>query len=355
MQQEWHCTPYKRYKGGNIQSRSQKGKRIRFVFPVLSYALTSGHPFPSGPSKMPINIPSDLPAKAALEKENIFVMGEERASSQDIRPLDIVIVNLMPTKITTETQLLRVLSNTPIQVNVTLLRTREHVSRNTPLEHLERFYKTFDEIRDRHFDGMIVTGAPVEHLDFEQVDYWDELLRIMTYAASGHVFSSLYLCWAAMAGLYHFYGIPKHDLPSKRFGVFEHDILMPTCSLFRGFDDVFCAPHSRHTEVLLKDVLKVPELNVLAISREAGLALVERYDHSQVFMTGHLEYDRETLDLEYKRDLAKGLPINQPRHYYPNDNPDASPVMNWRAHAHLFFSNWLNYYVYQETPYTFTL
>ena len=275
---------------------------------------------------MPINIPSDLPAKAALEKENIFVMGEERASSQDIRPLDIVIVNLMPTKITTETQLLRVLSNTPIQVNVTLLRTREHVSR-----------------------------APVEHLDFEQVDYWDELLRIMTYAASGHVFSSLYLCWAAMAGLYHFYGIPKHDLPAKRFGVFEHDILVPTSSLFRGFDDVFSAPHSRHTEVLLKDVLKVPELNVLAISREAGLAVVERFDHSQVFMTGHLEYDRETLDLEYKRDLAKGLPINPPRHYYPMDNADACPVMNWRAHAHLFFSNWLNYYVYQETPYTFTL
>ncbi len=304
---------------------------------------------------MPINIPTDLPAKAALERENIFVMGEERASSQDIRPLDIVIVNLMPTKITTETQLLRVLSNTPIQVNVTLLRTREHVSTHTPHEHLERFYKTFDEIRDRHFDGMIVTGAPVEHLNFEQVDYWEELLRIMGYAASGHVFSSLYLCWAAMAALYHFYGIPKHDLPSKRFGVFEHDIIAPTCSLFRGFDDVFPAPHSRHTEVLLKDVLKVPELNVLAISREAGLTLVERYDHTQVFMTGHLEYDRETLDLEYKRDLARGLPINQPRHYYPMDNPDGCPVMNWRAHAHLFFSNWLNYYVYQETPYTFTL
>ena len=304
---------------------------------------------------MPINIPSDLPARAALEQENIFVMTEERATSQDIRPLDIVIVNLMPTKITTETQLLRVLGNTPIQIGITLLRTAEHVSKHTPLDHLERFYKTFDEIKDRHFDGMIVTGAPVEHLPFEDVDYWKELLRIMNYASTGHVFSTLYICWAAQAALYHFYGIPKHDLPSKRFGVFEHDVLEPTCNLFRGFDDVFHAPHSRHTEVRAKDVRKVPELNILAESREAGLAMVERFDHSQVFMTGHLEYDRNTLDKEYKRDLAKGLPINMPRHYYPGDNPDATPVVNWRAHAHLFFSNWLNYYVYQETPYSFTL
>ena len=304
---------------------------------------------------MPINIPSDLPARAALEQENIFVMTEERATSQDIRPLDIVIVNLMPTKITTETQLLRVLGNTPIQIGITLLRTAEHVSKHTPLEHLDRFYKTFDEIKDRHFDGMIVTGAPVEHLPFEDVDYWKELLKIMNYASTGHVFSTLYICWAAQAALYHFYGIPKHDLPSKRFGVFEHDVLEPTCNLFRGFDDVFHAPHSRHTEVRAKDVRRIPELNILAESREAGLALVERYDHSQVFMTGHLEYDRNTLDKEYKRDLAKGLPINMPRHYYPGDNPDATPVVNWRAHAHLFFSNWLNYYVYQETPYSFTL
>jgi homoserine O-succinyltransferase len=282
-------------------------------------------------------------------------MTEERATSQDIRPLDIVIVNLMPTKITTETQLLRVLGNTPIQIGITLLRTAEHVSKHTPLDHLERFYKTFDEIKDRHFDGMIVTGAPVEHLPFEDVDYWKELLKIMNYASTGHVFSTLYICWAAQAALYHFYGIPKHDLPSKRFGVFEHDVLEPTCNLFRGFDDVFHAPHSRHTEVRAKDVRRIPELNILAESREAGLALVERYDHSQVFMTGHLEYDRNTLDKEYKRDLAKGLPINMPRHYYPGDNPDATPVVNWRAHAHLFFSNWLNYYVYQETPYSFTL
>ena len=258
---------------------------------------------------MPIKIPSDLPARTALEKENIFVMTEDRARTQDIRPLEIAIVNLMPTKIATETQILRLLGNTPLQVNITLLRTAEHVSKNTPLEHLERFYKTFDEIRDLHFDGMIVTGAPVEHLPFEQVDYWEELMRIMNFASTGHVFSTLYICWAAMAALYHFYGIPKHDLPSKRFGVFECSVLEPTSNLFRGFDDVFYAPHSRHTEVLTKDVLRVPELTVLADSREAGLTTVESRDHTQVFMTGHLEYDRDTLDKEYKRDVAKNLPI----------------------------------------------
>lgn len=303
---------------------------------------------------MPIKIPSDLPARTALEKENIFVMTEDRARTQDIRPLEIAIVNLMPTKIATETQILRLLGNTPLQVNITLLRTAEHVSKNTPLEHLVRFYKTFDEIRDLHFDGMIVTGAPVEHLPFEQVDYWEELMRIMNFASTGHVFSTLYICWAAMAALYHFYGIPKHDLPSKRFGVFECSVLEPTSNLFRGFDDVFYAPHSRHTEVLTKDVLRVPELTVLADSREAGLTTVESRDHTQVFMTGHLEYDRDTLDKEYKRDVAKNLPINLPRHYYPGDNPDATPVVNWRAHASLFYSNWLNYYVYQGTPYGFT-
>ena len=281
-------------------------------------------------------------------------MTEDRARTQDIRPLEIAIVNLMPTKIATETQILRLLGNTPLQVNITLLRTAEHVSKNTPLEHLERFYKTFDEIRDLHFDGMIVTGAPVEHLPFEQVDYWEELMRIMNFASTGHVFSTLYICWAAMAALYHFYGIPKHDLPSKRFGVFECSVLEPTSNLFRGFDDVFYAPHSRHTEVLTKDVLRVPELTVLADSREAGLTTVESRDHTQVFMTGHLEYDRDTLDKEYKRDVAKNLPINLPRHYYPGDNPDATPVVNWRAHASLFYSNWLNYYVYQGTPYGFT-
>ncbi len=303
---------------------------------------------------MPIKIPSDLPAKSALENENIFVMTEDRATTQDIRPLDIVIVNLMPTKITTETQLLRLLGNSPLQVNITLLRTREHVSKNTPLAHLERFYQTFDQIRDRYFDGLIVTGAPVEMLNFEDVDYWQELTQIMDWAAGDHVFNTLYLCWAAMAGLYYFYGVPKYDLPSKRFGVFSHEILEPRCKLFRGFDDVFWAPHSRHTEIRAEDVAKVPELRVLAVSREAGLTLVDSRDHSRIFMTGHLEYDRETLDLEYRRDLNRGDPINLPRHYYFNNNADAAPVVNWRAHAHLFFSNWLNYYVYQETPFGFT-
>ncbi len=305
-------------------------------------------------TRMPIKIPSDLPARSALESENIFIMTEERASCQDIRPLDIVIVNLMPTKITTETQLLRLLGNTPLQVNITLLRTRDHVSKNTPITHLERFYQTFDQIRDRKFDGMIVTGAPVELLNYEDVDYWNELSSIMSWADSGRVFSTLYLCWAAMAGLYYFYGIDKYDLPSKRFGVFSHNIHDRRAKLFRGFDDIFWAPHSRHTEIRVEDVARVPGLKILATSPEAGLAVVESEDHSKIFMTGHLEYDRETLDLEYKRDLSKGDLINLPRHYYYNDNSDAIPVVNWRAHAHLFFSNWLNYYVYQETPYEFT-
>ncbi len=303
---------------------------------------------------MPIRIPSDLPARTTLEGENIFVMTEDRAVTQDIRPLDIVIVNLMPTKITTETQLLRVLGNSPLQVNITLLRTKEHVSKNTPLAHLDRFYKTFDEIKDSFFDGMIVTGAPVEQLEFSDVDYWKELSTIMAWASSGKVFSTLYLCWAAMAGMYYFYDIPKYDLPSKRFGIFSHDILDPNSKLFRGFDDQFWAPHSRHTGVKEEDIRKVDDLNILAVSREAGVTVVESRDHTKVFMTGHLEYDRETLDLEYKRDLAKGLPINPPKNYYFNDNADATPVVSWRAHGHLFYTNWLNYYVYQETPYGFT-
>ena len=302
---------------------------------------------------MPIKIPADLPARTALEGENIFVMTEDRARQQDIRPLEIVIVNLMPTKIATETQLLRLLGNSPIQVNITLLRTAAHESKNTPLRHLERFFKTFAEIRHRSFDGMIVTGAPVEHLPFEDVDYWRELLEIMAYA-QGHVYSTLYLCWAAQAALYHFYGVPKYILPAKISGIFCHEVLHPECRLFRGFDDEFLAPHSRHTEVRAEDVLKVPNLRVLAQSGEAGLALAESLDHSQVFMTGHLEYDRGTLDAEYRRDLGKGLDPAMPRHYYPGDNPSAMPLMTWRAHAHLFYSNWLNYYVYQETPFSLT-
>ena len=234
-----------------------------------------------------------------------------------------------------------------------MLHTAAHESKNTPLRHLERFYKTFAEIRHRSFDGMIVTGAPVEHLPFEDVDYWQELLEIMSYA-QGHVYSTLYLCWAAQAALYHFYGLPKYILPAKVSGIFCHEVLHPECRLFRGFDDEFLAPHSRHTEVRAEDVLKVPNLRVLAESGEAGLALAESLDHSQVFMTGHLEYDRGTLDAEYRRDLGKGLDPVVPRHYYPGDNPSAMPLMTWRAHAHLFYSNWLNYYVYQETPFSLT-
>jgi homoserine O-succinyltransferase len=300
---------------------------------------------------MPIKIPADLPACAALESENIFVMTEDRAVRQDIRPLEIAIVNLMPTKIATETQLLRLLGNSPIQVNITLLRTAEHQSRHTSAQHLERFYKTLAEIRESSFDGMIITGAPVEHLPFEEVDYWDELLEIMAFAQR-RVYSTLYICWAAQAALYHFYGIPKHPLPAKVSGVFEHGILHPECRLFRGFDDTFPAPHSRHTEVRAADAAAVPDLRLLARSEEAGLALLERRDHSQVFMTGHLEYDRDTLDAEYRRDRDRGLDPQIPQHYYPGDNPDNVPHMYWRAHAHLFYSNWLNYYVYQETPFS---
>jgi homoserine O-succinyltransferase len=302
---------------------------------------------------MPIKFPADLPACAALEGENIFVMTEDRAVQQDIRPLEIVIVNLMPTKIATETQLLRLLGNSPLQVNITLLRTEAHQSKNTPARHLERFYKTFSEIRHGTFDGMIVTGAPVEHLPFEDVDYWRELLEIMRYAQN-HVYSTLYICWAAQAALYHFYRIPKHVLPAKISGIFEHEVLQPACRLFRGFDDTFLAPHSRHTEVREEDVRQEPRLRVLARSAEAGLALLETVDHSQVFMTGHLEYDRGTLDEEYRRDLERGLNPAPPRHYYPGDDPTAMPAMHWRAHAHLFYSNWLNYYVYQETPFSLT-
>ena len=302
---------------------------------------------------MPIKIPADLPACAALESENIFVMTEDRAVQQDIRPLEIAIVNLMPTKIATETQLLRLLSNSPLQVNITLLRTEAHESKNTPAQHLERFYKTFGEIRHGSFDGMIVTGAPVEHLPFEDVDYWRELLEIMAFAQS-HVYSTLYICWAAQAALYHFYGIPKYTLPAKLSGIFDHNILQPGCRLFRGFDDTFTAPHSRHTEVRAQDVSNQPALRILAQSPEAGLALAESLDHSQVFMTGHLEYDRDTLDAEFRRDLERGMNPQPPSHYYPDNDPSSPPHVSWRAHAHLFYCNWLNYYVYQETPFSLT-
>ncbi len=299
---------------------------------------------------MPIKIPADLPARQALEGENIFVITEDRAVRQDIRPLEIAIVNLMPTKIATETQLLRLLGNTPLQVNVTLLRTAEHASKNTPATHLDRFYQTFDEIRHRTFDGMIVTGAPVEHMAFDEVDYWEELQAIMGYACC-NVYSTMYICWAAQAALYYYYGVPKHALPRKLSGVYENRVLAPSCRLFRGFDDVFRAPHSRHTEVRREDVEKVGVLHILADSPEAGVSMVEAQDGSQLFVTGHLEYDRDTLDAEYRRDAERGLNPRVPEHYYPNDDPQIAPQVRWRAHAHLFYSNWLNYYVYQETPY----
>ena len=299
---------------------------------------------------MPIKIPADLPARVSLEDENIFVMTEERAQTQDIRPLEIAIVNLMPTKIATETQLLRLLGNTPLQVNVTLLRTNEHISRNTPLQHLEKFYKTFDEIKNTNFDGMIVTGAPVEHLEFSDVDYWDELGLIMNFAAR-HASSTLYICWAAQAALYHFYGIEKHSLRAKVSGIFPHRVLTPTCRLFRGFDDVFYAPHSRHTTISREDILTNEDLTLLSESPEAGVFMVQARNGREIFVTGHLEYDADTLDKEYHRDLDKGINPHVPSHYYPGDDPAQPPLVSWRAHAHLFFSNWLNYYVYQETPF----
>ena len=299
---------------------------------------------------MPIKIPGSLPARAALEQEKIFVMTEDRAVSQDIRPIRIAIVNLMPTKIATEIQLLRLLSNTPLQIDITLLKAEHHVSKNTSAEHLERFYTTFSKVRDTKFDGMIITGAPVELLDFEEVDYWSELKDIMDYSAE-NVFSTLYICWGAQAGLYHRYGIPKYALPEKKFGVFEHTLATRTKKLFRGFDDSFTIPHSRHTEIRREDIEKVPHLEILAESDEAGVCVVRAKESRAIFVTGHFEYDADTLAREYFRDVDKGLAIKVPAHYFPEDDPEKSPKVTWRAHAHLFFSNWLNYHVYQETPY----
>ncbi len=299
---------------------------------------------------MPIKIPEDLPARHILENENIFVMTESRANRQDIRPLEIAIVNLMPTKIATETQLLRLLGNTPIQVNITLVRAAGHVSKNTSAEHLERFYTTFDQIQSKTYDGMIITGAPVEQLPYEEVDYWDELTDIMNFAVQ-RVHSTLFICWGAQAGLYHLYGIPKYNLPQKLSGIFPHKIMSPNSKLFRGFDDVFQAPHSRYTEVRREDIHRIGALQILSESEEAGILIIGTRDSRQIFITGHLEYDGDTLDKEYRRDMAKGLKIQPPCHYYPDDNPDNAPCVTWRAHAHLFYSNWLNYCVYQETPF----
>jgi homoserine O-succinyltransferase len=299
---------------------------------------------------MPINIPADLPARVALERENIFVMSDDKAVCQDIRPMRLAIVNLMPTKLTTEIQLLRLLGNTPLQIDIILLRAENHVSRHTSHEHLDKFYTTFSQVKDRKFDGMIITGAPVELLPFEEVDYWEELTTIMDYSAE-NVFSTMYICWGAQAGLYHRYGIPKYPLAEKKFGVFDHTLLQPGKTLFRGFDDVFRVPHSRHTEVRREDIENVPALELLATSEEAGVGVVQAHGTGEIFVTGHFEYEADTLSQEYFRDKNKNLPIKRPAHYFPGDNPALPPLNIWRSHAHLFFSNWLNYHVYQETPY----
>lgn len=302
---------------------------------------------------MPIKIPDSLPASRILENENVFVMTEYRALHQDIRPLKIVILNLMPKKIETETQLLRLLGNSPIQVDIELMQTKSHTSKNTPSEHLFKFYKTFDDLRGQRFDGMIITGAPVENLDFTDVDYWPELCDIMKWTKT-HVHSTLHVCWGAQAGLYYHYGIPKYSLPKKLFGVFPHTIIKKQSPLFRGFDDEFYVPHSRHTENHIEDILSVPELELLAVSQEAGVFAVKSEDNRRFFITGHPEYDPDTLAKEYFRDVDKGLPIDVPKHYFPGDDPSQPPVVRWRSAAQLFYTNWLNYYVYQTTPYNIT-
>ncbi|MCF7914352.1 MAG: homoserine O-succinyltransferase [Spirochaetaceae bacterium] len=299
---------------------------------------------------MPINIPTTLPAKAALERENIFVMPQDRAQHQDIRPLKIAVVNLMPTKMATETQLLRLLSNSPLQVDVELVHPISHESKNTDPDHLQRFYTSLEHIRAERYDGMIITGAPVETIPFEDVDYWQELAAIMDYSRR-NVYSTLHICWGAQAGLYHHYGIPKYPLGEKLFGVFQHQRYDNNMPLFRGFEDSFPVPHSRYTEVKAEDIIARPQLELLAASEEAGVCAVSAHQGRQIFITGHLEYDTDTLAAEYRRDVAKGLDIAVPRHYFPGDDPQAKPTATWRAHAHLLFTNWLNYYVYQATPY----
>ena len=299
---------------------------------------------------MPIRIPSRLPAREVLENEYIFVMDELRAVRQDIRPLKILVLNLMPTKETTETQLIRLLSNTPLQINLTLLRTASHTSSHTSADHMEAFYRTYEEIKDSRFDGMIITGAPVETLRFEDVDYWKELCTIFEWAKT-NVYSTFYICWAAQAGLYYHHGIEKHPTDAKVFGVFRHNALDLRHPLLRGFDEQFLAPHSRHTYIRREDILARPALNLLAESKEAGVYMVATNDLRHVFVTGHSEYDAETLSLEYKRDLAKGLPISMPVNYYPQDDANQKPINVWRAHANLLFGNWLNYAVYQRTPF----
>lgn len=299
---------------------------------------------------MPIKIADSLPARITLEQENIFVITEHRAIHQDIRPLKVLILNLMPTKIVTETQLIRKLSNTPLQIEIEFLQTVTHAAKNTDRSHLDSFYTTFDEVRGRHYDGMIITGAPVETLDFESVDYWDELCEIMEWSRS-NVHCTFHICWGAQAALYYHYGIRKRELPKKLFGVFEHRPLKPSSPFFRGFNDIFYVPHSRYTEVLCEDILKRPELEILSVSDKAGVFAVKTTDSGQFFITGHPEYDAETLSVEYSRDLEKGLDIDIPENYFPDDDPEKPPLVTWRSEAQLMYTNWLNYYVYQTTPY----
>ena len=301
---------------------------------------------------MPLNLPDRLPAINLLKEENIFVIDSSRASTQDIRPLKIAILNLMPLKITTETDLVRLLSNSPLQIEVTFMKLKSHTSKNTPIEHMKAFYVDFEKMKQEKYDGMIVTGAPVEHLAFEDVNYWTEIQEIFDWALT-NVTSTFYICWAAQAGLYHYYGVPKHPLDKKMFGIFKHHICegMNQLPIFRGFDDEFFVPHSRHTEVRREDIEKHPELTIISESEDSGVHIVMARGGRQFFVTGHSEYSPFTLDTEYRRDLGKGLPIDMPRNYYRDDDPDKGPLVRWRSVANLLFSNWMNYYVYQETPY----
>lgn len=301
---------------------------------------------------MPLNLPDKLPAIDILKEENIFVIDNSRASTQDIRPLKIVILNLMPIKITTETDLIRLLSNSPLQIEVSFMKLKSHTSKNTPIEHMKAFYRDFECMRNEKFDGMIITGAPVEHLEFEDVNYWDEIQDIFNWTRT-HVTSTLYICWAAQAGLYHHYGIPKYPLDKKMFGIFEHHICegMSKLPIFRGFDDVFFVPHSRHTEVRRADIEKHPELTIISESDDSGVHIVMARGGREFYVTGHSEYSPYTLDTEYRRDLGKGLPIDMPKNYYRDNDFEKGPLVRWRSTANLLFSNWLNYYVYQETPY----
>ena len=299
---------------------------------------------------MPLRLPDKLPAIDILKNENIFVMDNSRAHAQDIRPLRIVILNLMPLKITTETDLVRLLSNTPLQMDINFMKLKSHTPKNTPIEHMMMFYRDFESMRNEKFDGMIVTGAPVETMDYEEVTYWDEIVDIFNWART-HVTSTLYICWAAQAGLYHFYGVPKYPLPKKMFGIFEQHTLNPKMPIFRGFDDKFMMPHSRHTEIRKEDIMARPELSLIAESEDSGVSIVMARNGREFFITGHLEYAPNTLDNEYRRDIGVRDDVDLPRNYYRNDDPSQSPVVTWRAHANLFYSNWINYYVYQETPY----